>query len=107
MKEEIITVVILENGKSCREVNKVTFPTFKLAEHFGLNDHELMDWQGSYEEAESKLRTFWIEPCEHCGGDGIYIDIDSKRLECPACFPCLVGSVHQAVVVNDKQVRIL
>lgn len=98
----IITVIIQPDGRNCMEVGKIKKPDrSKMGGLKYINKCE------KYFKQQSKLRTFEIEPCEHCGGDNVYIDGDNNRLECPLHFTFKPGSQHQAQIINETKVRIL
>ena len=47
------------------------------------------------------------EDCEHCHGDGIYIDGDNNRLECPVCDKGKPTEPNQTEAVNDDRLVIV
>ncbi len=107
MKKETITVVILEGGKTCKEVNRFEKLNYKayyaeMAPVIGKKATIDMYYRNNanHLEAESKLRTFETENERHPSySDLIYINNESCKM--------MPGSTHQAVVVNDKMVRIV
>lgn len=131
MKEEIITVVILQNGRSCKEVNPLgSFVKEQPEGHLdscncNVCDKIFNDWQ----EAQSKLRTFEIDYPEIKAGMFVWgtgrkgnpvqyevVDDMGCDIECEILLEDIIqetallylsGSTHQAVVVNDKMVRIV
>ncbi len=102
MKEEIITVVILEGGKTCKEVNYLSLPKekdYQRNNKFEIADKYKNDFY-KWQQAQSKLRTFeienWIAPVNR--------KLMEEKFQSDWQKP---GSTHQAVVVNDKTVRII
>ncbi len=115
MKEEIITVVILEGGKTCREVNymdKPIKPEFKdkYIDKPHLFAKKIDQWEWDcfrWQEAQSKLRTFEIENVCDKHFDEWPMDGTTILLVEGSGKTFSIGQQYPAVVVNDKQVRIV
>lgn len=103
MGREIIKVIILEGGKTCREVGNKHYPRFRIHDHDTFHAHT--DQLREYMLEAQQLRTFKIEQTKVASHSNVFLLgwFYFKYLE----LKYSVGQIYEAEIINKSTVRIL